>query len=241
MTWRWRTCFSALALACAALPAGAAAVSGSVHLTDSRDPEVRKRQDYSGVVVWLEPIGPAPAVTRRPPVRARMEQRGKRFIPHVIAVQAGASIDFPNFDPIFHNAFSSFSGQIFDLGLYAPGTNKAITFTRTGIVRVFCNIHPTMSAVIAVLRDPWLAVTNGAGAFAIEDVPPGDYTLRVFHERSTAETLRSLQSRIKVGEASLALQPIAISETGHVEAPHLNKYGHEYPPLPNEGGYPGGR
>jgi len=241
MTSLSRICFSVLALACAAMPAGASVVSGSVRLTDSLNPEVRKRQDYSGVVVWLEPLAPVRVAAARPPAPARMEQRGKRFIPHVIAIQAGASVEFPNFDPIFHNAFSSFSGQIFDLGLYPPGTSRTITFTRTGIVRVFCNIHPTMSAVIVVMRGPWLAVTNAAGAFAIKDVPPGEYTLHVFHERSTAETLGSLQSRITVGEADFALRPISISETGYLEAPHQNKYGHDYPPVPDEGGYQGAR
>ena len=71
-----------------------------------------------------------------------MEQKNKQFDPHVLAIQAGAAVSFPNLDPIFHSAFSNFSGQIFDLGLYAPGTSRNIVFRRTGVVRVFCNIHP---------------------------------------------------------------------------------------------------
>ena len=72
-------------------------------------------------------------------------------------------------------------------------------------------------------------------------MPPGEYTLHVFHERSTAETLGSLESRITVGEADFALRPITISETGYLEAPHQNKYGHDYPPVPDEGAYQGAR
>ena len=79
----------------------------------------------------------------------------------------GSTVDFPNLDPIFHNAFSNFSGQPFDIGLYAPGTSKSETFKHPGIVRVFCNIHPTMSAIIAVLTTPWYAATDATGKFTI--------------------------------------------------------------------------
>jgi plastocyanin len=240
MTWRWRICSSLLALALAAMPARAATVSGAVRLTDSLDPGVRKRQDFSGVVIWLEPLAPVKNAVH-PGIRARMEQRGKRFLPHVVAIQAGSSVEFPNFDPVFHNAFSSFSGQIFDLGLYAPGTSRNITFTRTGIVRVFCNIHPTMSAVIVVIRHPWFDVTKASGAFSMEDVPPGEYTLHWFHERAAAETLHALEARIVVADADIALRPVTISETGYLQTPHKNKYGHDYPPpADDEGGYAGG-
>jgi hypothetical protein len=171
-----------------------------------------------------------------------MEQRGKRFIPHVLAIQSGEAVEFPNFDPIFHNAFSNFSGQIFDLGLYAPGTTRKITFTRTGIVRVFCNIHPAMSAVIVVVRHPWFAVSGASGAFSIGDVPPGEYVVHVFHERATEQTLNALQRKIAVTVEAATVPPLAISETGYLEAPHKNKYGHDYPPLTDdEAGYGSGR
>src|SRR5690242_17171323 len=109
MTWRWLISFSVFA--CLALPAdGAGGVSGAVEITNSRDPSVRKLKDYSGVVVWLEPVDRA-GVPPAPPRRARMIQRDRHFTPHVIAVSAGSTVDFPNLDPIFHNAFSNFSGQ----------------------------------------------------------------------------------------------------------------------------------
>ncbi|HWR51961.1 MAG TPA: hypothetical protein VN428_12685, partial [Bryobacteraceae bacterium] len=141
--------------------ASGAAVTGTVRLTGT------ERRDRSGVVVWLEPAGVVEGASGTARSKARMEQRGKRFVPHVVAIQAGSEVEFPNYDPIFHNAFSNFSGQVFDLGLYAPGDNRAVRFTRPGVVRVFCNIHPAMSAVIVVLRHPWFAVSNRAGAFAI--------------------------------------------------------------------------
>jgi plastocyanin len=235
MTSRWLTCFS---LALAAAAEGPPAVSGRVELADSRDPAVRKQKNYSGVVVWLEPAGKAPP-PRTPPVHVQMLQRDKRFVPHVLAIPVGATVEFPNLDPIFHNAFSNFSGQPFDVGLYAPGTTRAVTFRRPGIVRVFCNIHSTMNAVIAVLPTPYFGVSDASGAFHIAGVPPGDYRLQVFHERALPETLKALERRVAVGPGGLELPRVSISETGFILAPHLNKYGKHYPPLTDEKTYPG--
>jgi plastocyanin len=233
MTYPWRICFSLL-VAC---PVWGASVLGSVSLADSRDPAARQGHDRSGVVVWLESVN---AGSERFPSRtARMEQKGKQFIPHVVAIPVGSNVNFPNDDPIFHNAFSNFSGQMFDLGLYPPGSSRTITFTRPGIVRVFCNIHPTMSAVVAVLNSAWFAVTGPAGEFSIPDVPAGEYRLRLYHERASETTLRALERRVVVSRENLILPPIAIPETGYVEGPHKNKYGHDYPPGGAEGGtYP---
>lgn len=237
MTWLWLICFSLIP----AGPAPGATVSGSVRLTDSVDPAVRKHKDYSGVVAWLEPAGTIAPHAPWAPARARMEQRGKRFIPHVLAVQAGAAVEFPNFDPVFHSAFSNFSGQIFDLGLYAPGTSRTVNFTRTGVVHVFCNIHPSMSAVLVVLRHPWFAVSDTAGKFSVADVPPGDYVLHVFHERAAERVLKALARKVTVSPSSLTLPPLDISETGYVQSLHKNKYGQAYPPVTDDGHIYGGR
>lgn len=168
-----------------------------------------------------------------------MVQKDRHFQPHVVAVQVGGIVDFPNRDPIYHNAFSNFSGQSFDTGLYKPGTSKAEAFKVPGIVRVFCNIHPTMSAIIAVLPTPWYVLTESTGKFSIANVPPGEYQLRIFYERALPENLRFLEHRITVPEDGLVLPLISISETGYIPAPHLNKFGQPYPPVSNDGTYPG--
>jgi hypothetical protein len=98
-------------------------------------------------------------------------------------------------------------------------------------VRVFCNIHPTMSAVIVVLKYPWFAVSDPAGAFQIPDVPTGQYRLSLYHERATPPTLEALSRKLVIGSGALDLPPVAISETGYLETPHKNKYGHDYPPV----------
>jgi hypothetical protein len=226
MTWLWRICFSGLWL----VPAWCSSVQGSVVLTDSRDPGVR-RHDFKDVVVWLAPGNGAPP--RRIPSRHyRMVQDHKHFTPHVLAIPVGATVDFPNNDLVFHNVFSNYDGQKFDVNLYKPNTSRSEVFTRSGIVRVFCNIHPTMSAVIAVLDTPWFAVSNASGNFEIRDVPPGNYTLHIFHERATDETLHGLVKPLSVGNGEPRVLPrIAISETGYIPAPHKNKWDNDYPPV----------
>src|SRR5262250_2648076 len=128
MMWRSVIFFSAL-------PLWSATVSGRVELRDSRDPAVRRRLDYSGVVISLKPVlGSGPV---RQGQRVTMRQKDKTFSPHVLPIPVGASVEFPNADPIFHNAFSSYNGQIFDVGLYPPGSTRSVHFTREGVVRVF--------------------------------------------------------------------------------------------------------
>jgi plastocyanin len=230
MILRSAICFSAIGLLAVPYCLCAGGVSGQIELTNSLDPAVHKRKDYSGVVLWLNPVGrTAPPL----PKTVKMVQRDKHFIPHVVAVPVGGTVDFPNLDPIYHNAFSNFSGQPFDVGLYRPGTSKAVTFKYPGIVRVFCNIHSNMSAIIAVVPTPYYVVTTESGKFNIPNVPPGEYELHIFHERALPENLKFLERRLTVPEDGLALPLISISETGYNPAPHLNKHGKPYAP---EGG-----
>jgi len=225
MTWLWRISSSLLFLsACLA----AATVTGRVQLDNSREPGVLKRRDYSGVVLWLIPSNNRSTPQR--PVASVMDQKNKTFIPHILAVEVGATVRFPNSDPIFHNAFSNYEGRVFDLGLYPPGTSRHVAFDRPGIVRVFCNIHSAMSAVIVVVPTPWFAATGKDGVFSIPNVAPGEYLLRVFHERATDSTLKSLERRIAVTDAPLDLGLLSVSESGFLQIPHKNKYGAEYGP-----------
>lgn len=234
MIWRWLICFSLLAESLAG-----ALIEGTIALRDSRDPSVQKNSDFSGVVISLVPmITGAPVEIAK---HSRMIQKNKTFSPHVLAIEAGTEVDFPNFDPIFHNAFSRYNGQPFDVGLYPPGTSRTIRFSRPGIVRVFCNIHPHMSAIIVVLKTPYFAETGKDGRFSIE-VPPGAYELHVFHERATDSTLAALTRPLTVTAARLEVPAMVISEAGFLPAPHKNKYDRNYPPDADDGIlYPGVR
>jgi plastocyanin len=235
MIWRSLTFFS---LAVSSM-IHAATVTGTVQLRDSRVASVNKHKDYSGIVVSLRPLNQPPPAA--PSKHVIMLQKGKMFTPHVLPVQTGSYVDFPNADLIFHNAFSSYNGQIFDVGLYPPGTSRSVHFTRPGVVRIFCNIHPSMSAVVLVLPTPWFTTTAKDGSFRL-DVPPGAYELSVFHERATEQTLQTLTQRIAVSDQPAALPPIAVSEAGFLLSPHKNKYGTDYAPQPDDKSvYPGVR
>jgi len=230
MTSHWLIFFRAFPLAALlATTLVAGTVTGKVELRDSRDPAVRNHRDYSGAVISLTPMQGETALT--PSTKhAVILQKNKTFSPHVLAIPVGSYVDFPNLDPIFHNAFSSYSGQLFDVGLYPPGTSRSVRFIREGVVRVFCNIHSSMSAMIVVLATPYFAVTKHDGSFTLPDVPPGDYKLGVIHERSSEVTLRSLTRWITVGPDALTLPVLGISEVGYLSIPHKNKYGQSYPP-----------
>jgi plastocyanin len=223
MIWRWLIFFSAAALA---LRLSAGTVSGEVRLMS--DSTAHRQKDFSGVAVWL--TTPGKADSRLPKKRALMEQKDKKFIPHVLVIETGTTVDFPNLDPIFHNAFSNFSGQIFDLVLYPPGSSQSVRFRRPGIVRVFCNIHPSMSAVIVVVDSSYFTTTEEDGSFSIPDVPAGAYRVHFFHERATPENLERLTASASVTAGISKLQPVSISETGYLPVAHKNKYGRDYPP-----------
>ena len=232
MIWLWLICSSAVIG-----PLFGSSVSGRVELRDSQDSAVSKKKDFGGVVISLSPAGVE--TVKLESGRARMVQKNKTFTPHVLAVTTGTVVDFPNFDPIFHSAFSNYNGQVFDLGLYAPGSTRSVRFSRPGIVRIFCNIHDQMSAIIVVLSSPWFDVTKQDGTFRIPDVPPGEYRVNVFHERAIPTTLDAATKVISVGADPVTLPAIAISESGYLAIPHKNKYGREYTPPPSDRGlYP---
>ena len=233
MTFRWLICSSLLLNT-----ALAASVAGSIQLRDSKDPAVRKKQDYSGVVVWLERVDKA-AAAKPVPVRAKILQKDKTFSPHVLTVPTGSTVDFPNLDPVFHNAFSNYDGQVFDVGLYPPGSSRSVRFARPGIVRIFCNIHSSMTAIVAVVDSPYYDTTRADGKFELRDVPPGEYQLKVFHERATAASLNAAQRPVLVTSQPSALPPITVSESGYLAIPHKDKFGNEFKPVPQDTGiYP---
>ena len=205
----------------------AGSLVGRVRITDSHDSSVTKKGDYSGVAVWLSPLSGEGG--HPPPKRAVMRQKNKMFLPHVLVIGAGSTVEFPNDDPIFHNAFSNFNGQIFDVSLYPPGSSRSVRFARAGIVRVFCNIHPTMSAVIVVVDSPLFTTTGRDGVFSFLNVPDGVYGLHFFHERAASETLNELAKSVTIA-GKTEVSEVKISETGYLPAPHKNKYGTDYPP-----------
>ncbi len=160
-----------LALGTSAYAAGGA-VKGTVTTSDHAPVA-------DGVVMIEGPSLPAPPATPH----LAMEQRHETFVPHVLAVPVGTTVDFPNHDPMLHNVFSASPAKKFDLGMYDQGETRSVTFDTAGVVRVGCNVHPKMEAFIVVHPNPYVAVTDRQGSYTITGVPAGTYQVRVWHER----------------------------------------------------------
>ena len=155
--------------------------------SDLGTPPPREIPDLRRAVVYLEPA-PAAALESREPVRARMDQRNETFLPHVLAIDQGTLVDFPNNDSTYHNVFSLSKTRKFDLGRYARGKSKSIRFERAGVVRIFCDIHSHMSAFVLVFSHPYYAKAEVDGRYRIDNVPPGTYTVSAWHEGEVRDT-----------------------------------------------------
>ncbi len=140
-------------------------------------------------VVYLDPAPRAAFDSRDEPV-ARMDQRNKTFVPHVLAIVAGSTVEFPNSDRTYHNVFSLSKTKSFDLGRYAVGRSKSLRFERPGIVRVFCDIHSHMSAFILVFAHRYFAVAGEDGRYRIDGIPPGSYTVMTWNESAPLDAQR---------------------------------------------------
>jgi plastocyanin len=140
-------------------------------------------------VVYLDPA-PRAAFDARDEPRPRMDQRNETFVPHVLAIVAGTTVDFPNSDHTYHNVFSLSKTRSFDLGRYAVGRSKSVRFDRPGIVRVFCDIHSHMSAFILVFAHRHFSVADADGLYRLENVPAGTYTVMAWNESAPLESRR---------------------------------------------------
>ncbi len=129
---------------------------------------------------------------------AVMDQRNLEFVPHVLAIQTGTTVEFPNSDPLAHNVFSLSPAKRFNLGLYQHGARR-VKFDRPGVVEVLCNVHLEMSAYIVVLENPYFARTAADGGYRIVKVPSGRHLVRCWQERST-----EIQREVDIPEAGVA-------------------------------------
>ena len=154
--------------------------------------------DLMRSVVYLE-SAPRGAFESSEPRRVVMDQRNETFVPHVLAVMTGTTVDFPNSDPFYHNVFSLSKAARFDLGRYAAGRSRSVTFDKPGIVRVFCEIHSHMNAFILVFSHPFFALTDGEGRYRIDNIPPGGYGVIAWNEGTASEP-----APIAIGDGGIA-------------------------------------
>lgn len=178
------------------------------------------RADRAGVVVFLEgSTDTPPAPTRATSV---VSQRDRQFTPRVVPLVKGEAVQFPNDDTVFHNVFSRSQARPFDLGIYGSGQGRSVEFTKTGLVKVYCNIHPDMVLNVVVLANGYFDVTDDDGRFAITGVPDGSYTLRTWHERGGDGT-----QRVSVAGGAVERLPLQLVET-RKSIEHLDKFGQPY-------------
>ena len=204
-----------------------AMVNGALVLAESTEAQ-GSLPDYSGAVVWLEPTGDGNGRVGPTPGHFEILQEDKHFLPRVLPMPVGSSVDFPNLDPFFHNVFSLFEGKRFDLGLYEAGASRSTLFDRPGVSYIFCNIHPEMIAVVVAVPSDLFTQTDTEGRYSIGDVPPGTYTLRVWHERMETRAGTTAVETVSVGRSDVEVSPVAMEATDLALESHTNKFGLEY-------------
>ena len=146
--------------------------------------------------------------------------------PSVVAVRKGATVTFPNVDPIFHNAFSRTPGSEFDLGLYRRGARRSVRMDAPGLVRVYCNIHPEMAAFVMVVDGAAYAVAGADGSFVVRGIPAGRRLVRLWNEKGGQQ-----ESTLAFRSGARQRLDAVLDATAWRPVPHKNKFGSDYPPV----------
>jgi plastocyanin len=180
---------------CAAAVCRAGEISGRV-----TDPQ---GNGIAEAVVFVQDI-PGAAAPPAPRPKAVMDQVHKQFVPHVLPVVVGTEVLFPNHDQIHHHVYSFSRTRTFEIPLYKGEPAQPVRFDKVGAVKLGCNIHDWMSAVILVVPTPYFAVTAADGSFTISGVAPGTYSLVAWHEGSKVRVEDTAQS-VQVGEDNAAV------------------------------------
>jgi plastocyanin len=115
------------------------------------------------------------------PAKKIIDQRNLKFIPTVVAIMAGETVDFPNNDKTWHNVYSKGGANDFDLGLYASGKTRSKKFDKAGVSRILCNAHPNMEAFVVVKDHPFFSTTDSRGNYEIKNVPLGKVRVEIWH------------------------------------------------------------
>jgi plastocyanin len=155
-------------------------------------------KDSGDAVVYVDTI--AGKSFPAPETHALMDQKNLVFIPHVLPVLVGTTVDFRNGDAVLHNVFSPDKcADKFNLGSWPQNQTRPHTFKAPCAATILCNVHPEMEAFVVVLPTPYFAVTDKSGAYSIKDVPDGSYTVKVWHPK-----LKEVSKSITVAGATSA-------------------------------------
>jgi len=194
--WSW-TLARAGAAALAALPALPALAEGGT-VTGKVDVKPARFQDET--VVYLKEV---PGT--RAPARHEMDQKGMKFLPMVLAVTAGDTVDFLNHDGVEHNVFSP-SAEGWNLGTFKPLERRSQTFEAPGVYKIKCSIHPEMLGWVFVGQNPYAAALDRKGRYTLKDVPPGTYALAVWNANLPGTERSVTVATGKVVEESFSLK-----------------------------------
>lgn len=140
-------------------------------------------EDYPTIVLYLESSVKFPKPAQTGNSKMLLNQVEQVFVPHVLPVMVGTTVDFLNSDDVYHNVFSFSPPKNFDLGRYRKGKSRSVTFDKSGVVKVYCDIHTHMNAFILVLENPYFTTTDEKGNFEIENIPAGKYTVKAWPGR----------------------------------------------------------
>jgi plastocyanin len=154
--------------------------SSSAYPSRKVGPRATPLPEARNVIVFLDGVK---ALVDLKAMHAEIAQEDEQFTPHVVAVTAGSTVDFPNRDTFFHNVFSLSRPKTFDLGRYPSGATRSERFLKPGLVKVYCHIHSQMSAVIRVFDHSFFTIPDDKGAFVLEGIPAGEFTIVAWHER----------------------------------------------------------
>jgi hemoglobin len=198
------------------LPADTAAQPRIVGGSETDDPDKRpaagslhgaikidgKTPSGLGVVM----LWPEKGAKKRVPKQRVIEQRGKTFAPHVMAVPVGSTVSFPNFDPIFHNVFSLSKAKAFDLGMYKNGETRDVKLEKPGIVRLGCNLHANMSAYLVVVDAPHYVIVEDDGSYSFKSLAPGKYRVQAWNEQSGEPAMTTVTIKAGTNESDIELK-----------------------------------
>jgi plastocyanin len=172
-------------------------------------------------VAWMEEMPATGAANEQ----VKLAQRKKQFEPRLSIVSVGSTVDFPNFDRVFHNVFSLSTAKSFDLGLYRKGKSKTVRFDHPGLVQVYCNIHPHMAAYLMIVDSDHYSTAATDGVMTIRRIPAGRRTVKGWNVRGGMWT-----RRVTVRPARTTTVTVELDISSWRDMPHLNKHGREYPP-----------
>ncbi len=164
---------------------------------------VRGVRDARDIVVFIEQMEGTYQPTQEKPI---LDQLNMVFIPHVLPILVGTTVQFPNSDEVRHNVFSPSKIKPFNLGTYSKGVTREVMFDEVGVVTLLCNVHTEMSAFIIVLENPYFAKTGPDGTFTIKDVPEGEYIIKTWHEKLKEKSLEVIVKEGKTVEANFNLR-----------------------------------